>query len=479
MKQIIILMLGALVVFQCCKTKNSKEQKPNILFIFSDDQTYKSVNALGNEEVITPHIDKLVKSGVTFTHSYNMGSWNGAVCVFSRAMVNTGRYLWHIKDDQIDGYKEYTKKRKFWSQLMEEAGYDTYMSGKWYLNYPVDSVFQTVTNPRPGMPNSVPEAYNRPLSREDSTWLPWHRKYNGYWKDGTHWSEVLANDAISFINQAKNKNNPFFMYLAFNAAHDPRQSPKQFIDKYPLEDVAVPASFQPMYPYKDSIGCGPGLRDARLAPFPRTEYAVKVHRQEYYSIITHMDQQIGRIISQLQKSGMDQNTYILFTADHGLAVGEQGLFGKQNLYDHSMRVPCILVGPNIPKNEKRDMQVYLQDLMATSLDLAGIEKPDYVEFNSLMPLINDKSRASPYNEIYGAYSNLQRAVRTEKYKLIAYPKAKKIRLYDMINDPEEINDLADNPEYTDIIKNLANKLKKQQEIMDDPLDLHPYFPELF
>jgi arylsulfatase A-like enzyme len=149
------------------------------------------------------------------------------------------------------------------------------------------------------------------------------------------------------------------------------------------------------------------------------------------------------------------------------------------MYDHSMRVPCILVGPTIPQNQKREMQVYLQDLMATSLDLAGFEKPDYVEFNSLLPLVNNEKNDSPYAEIYGAYQNLQRMVRTEEFKMIVYPKAHKIRLFNVVNDPEEMNDLAEDENYSDKIKELASRLKKQQALMDDPLDLHPFFPELF
>jgi arylsulfatase A-like enzyme len=144
-----------------------------------------------------------------------------------------------------------------------------------------------------------------------------------------------------------------------------------------------------------------------------------------------------------------------------------------------MRVPCILVGPDIPANEKREMQVYLQDIMATSLDLAGIEKPEYVDFNSLMPLIHNSAEESPYPEIYGAYIDLQRMVRTDNFKLIVYPKAGKIRLFNIQEDPNEIIDLADNTEFDLVKKELAERLKKQQQLMNDPLDLHPYFPDLF
>jgi arylsulfatase A-like enzyme len=477
MKRFLHFLYIAAFLFQSCH--KMEKEKPNILFILADDQTYLGVNALGNHEVITPNIDKLVQSGVTFTHTYNMGGWNGAVCVASRAMLNTGRFLWNAKQADEKEYSAMKNNGRFWSQMMQNAGYDTYITGKWHVKQDAESIFQTAFNIRSGMPKTVPEAYNRPHSPGDTTWLPWHNKFGGFWEGGKHWSEVVGDNALEFLDSAKNRKNPFFMYVAFNAPHDPRQSPKKFVDMYPLVNIGLPESFVEMYPFKDEIGCGENLRDEMLAPFPRTAYSVKVHRQEYYAIITHMDEQIGRIITHLKETGQDKNTYILFSADHGLAIGNHGLMGKQNMYDHSMRVPCILVGPDIPANEKREMQIYLQDLMATSLDIAGIEKPEYVDFNSLMPLIQNSNEKSPYSEIYGAYIDLQRMVRTDKFKLIVYPKANKIRLFNVQEDPAEINDLADNPEFKMVKKELAERLKKQQQLMDDPLDLHPIFPELF
>ncbi len=322
------------------------------------------------------------------------------------------------------------------------------------------------------MPNQVPEGYNRPLSENDTTWRPWDRQFDGYWKDGKHWSEVLGDDALAFIASAKGKDQPFFMYLAFNAPHDPRQSPKEFVEMYPLENISLPESFLPSYPYKDSIGCSPKLRDEALAPFPRTEYAVKVNRQEYYAIITHLDQQIGRILDALEASGEMDNTYIFYTADHGLAVGNHGLIGKQNMYDHSMRVPLFVKGPDVPKNRKMDVDVYLQDVMASALDLSGLEKPEYVEFNSLMPFVRGQQTESNYPAIYGCYEkSRQRMIRADGFKLIVYPHAKIIRLYDLKNDPMEMNDLAGQPQYSEKKQELFSRLLELQKEMDDPMDL--------
>ena len=247
---------------------------------------------------------------------------------------------------------------------------------------------------------------------------------------------------------------------------------------YPLDKISVPKSYTEEYPYQDQIGCGDGLRDECLAPFPRTEYSVKVNRQEYYAIITHLDQQIGRILDALEKSGKKDNTYIFYTADHGLACGNHGLMGKQNMYDHSMRAPLMVIGPDLPKGKKIDMDVYLQDIMPSTLELAGAEKPAYVEFNSLMDAVRMERTKSSYPAIYGCYKNLQRMIRKDGFKLIVYPEAKKVLLFDMDNDPLEMNDLADVEAYQPKVKELFVQLIELQKSMGDSLDLKVVFPDL-
>jgi len=454
-------------------------KKPNILFIFADDQCYQTIGALGNDEVKTPHLDSLATSGVSFSNTYNMGGWNGAVCVASRAMLNTGRMIWRAQAAEKTKYSQIIAKGQTWSQLLKKAGYETYMTGKWHVKIKPETIFDNVVHERPGMPNQTKQGYDRPTEGKLDVWSPFDQSFDGFWKGGKHWSEVLADDAESFLDNATKSDKPFFMYLAFNAPHDPRQAPKKYVDMYPQEKIKVPTSYQPLYPYKDDIGCGPGLRDEKLAPFPRSEYAVRVNRQEYYAIISHMDAQIGRILKALEETGKKDNTYIIFSADHGLACGNHGLLGKQNMYEHSMKPPLIVVGPNIPKNEQREALVYLQDVMATTLDLADVAKPAYVEFNSLMPLIRDAKKASAYDAIYGCYvADRQRMIRVGDMKLIVYPRAKRLRLYDLKADPMELDDLSGNPGYWKTIRSLFKQLIQLQKDMDDKLELKKDFPEM-
>lgn len=452
-------------------------KRPNIVFIFADDLTFDGVHALGNDEIETPNLDKLVANGVTFTHAYNQGSWTGAVCIASRTMLHTGLFLWHARKVDSKADKRFTQGEKYWSQLIGSAGYDTYMMGKWHVQADASAIFDHAMNIRGGMPKQTNEGYNRPIEGRPDPWSPYDKKFGGYWEGGRHYSEVFADDAIGLIGQAAKGDKPFFMYLALNAPHDPRQSPKEYVDKYPLDKIKVPENFVPEHPDKDAIGCEATQRDESLAPFPRTPYAVKVNRREYYAIITHTDAQIGRILDALEKSGKAGDTYVFFSADNGLAVGHHGLMGKQNLYDHSIRVPLIVAGPGIKKDRKIDTPVYLQDIMPSTLELASVEKPGYVQFHSLMPLIRGGARP-PYDAIYGGYLAVARMVTQDGYKLLLFPKVKKVFLFNLKKDPLEMTNLAEKRKYQEKMKKLFAKLLELQIQTGDDLDLKPIYPEL-
>ncbi len=442
--------------------------KPNFVFIFADDLSYEAIGIANRLDIDTPHLDRLAERGTIFTNAYNMGAWNGAVCVASRTMLNTGSFVWRAMETDL---AESVSERRFWSQQMKDAGYQTYMTGKWHVQASATEVFDEALHIRKGMPKQTPEGYNRPKDPEDyeNGWKPWERKYGGFWEGGTHWSEVVANDSLEFIEKATEKAEPFFMYLAFSAAHDPRQAPKEYVDRYPLERIELPVNFLPEYPYAQQI-CGKGLRDERLAPYPRTEYSIKVNRQEYFALITHMDDQIGRILVALEAAGASENTYIVFTADHGLSVGHHGLIGKQNMYDDSVRVPFFIVGPDVEGGRKISTPIYLQDAMATALEVAGVQKPEYVDFKSVLPLARGEVEES-YDAIYGSYIDRQRMITKDGFKLVHYPTVPTYRLFNLVEDPEEMNDLSGNPENAGVLNRMQRELVALNAELGDPYEL--------
>ncbi len=480
MIRLICVFLSALLI--ACNPspkKSSGEDLPNILFLFADDYTYDAIHALGNDVIQTPNLDRLVHNGTHFTQAFNMGGWNGAVCLASRAMIITGKTIWDAMaiSDQWRKQKKMEAAQQSWGKLLEQKGYQTFMTGKWHVPIDPKKIFQTVRNVRPGMPRDFfkkgnQKGYDRPKEGQEDLWKASDSLNGGFWEGGKHWSEVIKDDALDFLKQASEKEAPFFMYLAFNAPHDPRQSPQSFLDRYPLEKIPLPENWLPEYPYKDAIGNPKTLRDEALAPFPRTPFAIKTHIKEYYAIISHLDEQIGEILKALEASGKANNTYIFFTGDHGLSVGKHGLLGKQSMFDHSVRVPLIVTGPDIPKNKSIDREVYLQDIMATSLELGNVSLPQSIDFKSFLDLVRGKDKKPLYpNGIYGAYMDYQRMIRKDGYKLMVYPKVRKILLFDLKNDPIEMHDISKKTEYKDRVKSLFDNLILLQRKHGDSLDL--------
>ncbi len=471
-------------------------ERPNILFLFTDDQAFSTVNILNNPEIKTPNMDRLVRRGTTFTHCFNQGGWHGAICVASRAMLNTGRYLWTCGGDDCGDWP-------LWGETLGKAGYDTFMTGKWHnRDKALRRSFKTVGPTGGGMfPSKDPQArqhkkqgilkdpYNRPAP--GNSWSPYDKTLEGHWREHNgeiiHSSELWADAAIDYLNgraagrkqprvegvppsdrgQDARDTQPFFMYVAFHAPHDPRQAPKEFVDMYPPEQIAVPPNYLPEHPFDQGDH---RLRDETLAPFPRTKEAVQVHRSEYYAIITHVDRQIGRILDALEESGVADNTIIIFSADQGLAVGQHGLMGKQNQYDHSVRMPFVFCGPGIEPGRKLDALVYLQSLFATTCEMARIETPATVQFPSLVPLLTGRQKKL-YDSVYGAYRDFQRMVRTQDYKLIRYPHVNEVQLFDVKNDPWETTDLAEDPRYADTVRRLDGELRRWMQETGDKLEL--------
>ncbi|ARA95135.1 hypothetical protein AWN76_013060 [Rhodothermaceae bacterium RA] len=482
-----MVWLGVLLLGGCESEpgETAPDEPLNILFLFADDQAYDALQALGDAQIVTPNLDRLVARGYTFTHAFNQGSWTGAVCVASRAMLNSGLYLYHARADM--------ERVTQWGEAFRQAGYRTFITGKWHNTEAMllrafeegvsigRGMYETRGGPAgPGYRRPTPS--NDTWSASDTTWL-------GHWQPtvydivatdsgavrgepytvSRHTSELYADRALDFLDAyARQPDRPFFMYVAFNAPHDPRQAPQPYLEMYPVDEMALPPSYLPEHPFDQ--GERYTLRDEILAPFPRTERAVRTHRREYYAIISHMDAQIGRILDRLDALGLADRTLVVFTADHGLAVGRHGLMGKQNQYDHSIRVPLIFAGPGIEAGGHSDALVYLQSTFATTCELAGVPVPPTVMFDSLVPVLRGASDEA-YEAIFGAYRDEQRMIRTDTWKLIVYPGARHLQLFNLQEDPHELTNLAAHPDYAPLIETLYDRLRLLQQDVGDTLPL--------
>src|SRR5690606_31696148 len=177
--------------------------------------------------------------GATFSHAYNPGGWHGAICVASRTMLMTGKHLWKAREAEATLDRDFVAKQRLWPQLLASGGYRTCFSGKWHVKADHTKVFSEIRHYRPGgMPpghllKGNPRAYFRPVEGTPDPWDATNRAEGGFWEGGKHWSEVVADDFQVFLETEDPR--PWFMYLAFNAPHDPRQAPREILDRYPLE----------------------------------------------------------------------------------------------------------------------------------------------------------------------------------------------------------------------------------------------------
>ncbi|HUT28820.1 MAG TPA: sulfatase-like hydrolase/transferase [Sedimentisphaerales bacterium] len=437
-----------------CRAGRQKK-RPNVLFLFTDDQRFDTIGALGNEEIITPNMDGLVRTGTTFTRAYIMGSTSGAVCMPSRAMLMSGQNLF----DLTDSGKTVPPEHTMLPEVLRKAGYVTFATGKWHnQRQPFARCFTAGANIFFG---GMSDHYAVPVNDFDPAGE--YPKESRPRRQGKHSSELFTDAAVEFLRGYKD-DKPFFVYVSYTAPHDPRTAPKKYRDMYDPEKLALPASFMAEHPFDNGEM---RIRDEKLAPWPRTPAEIRKHIADYYAMITHVDAQIGRVLDALRETGHTDNTIIVFSADNGLAVGRHGLLGKQNLYEHSIHVPLIICGPGIPKAEKRTGLCYIHDLYPTLCELVDVPVPDSVKTTSLLPLLN---RGKPvHSTLFFAYKDIQRAIRDDRYKLIEYSVEgnRTTQLFDLNTDPAELNNLAHDAAYASHLRRLRTELLGWKDHLGD------------
>jgi len=426
-----LFLLAALLLPLSCAHDEPRlpEGKPNVLFLFTDDQRADGVHALGNEILQTPNLDGLVGSGFSFRSAYCMGGNVGAVCLPSRTMVLTGRSLFHLPAANAD--------IPTFPRTMGAAGYATYHHGK---------------------KGNTPQWIHRQFGLSTYTQDDKERKSEYPGKE-------VADQAVAFL-RGRTKDKPFFMYLAFGNPHDPRVVNKEYRDKYPDATIPLPRNFLPVHPFDNGEMV---IRDEKLAPWPRTPEAVRSHLGDYYGVISYLDLQIGRVLQALRESGEAEKTIIIFSSDHGLAVGSHGLMGKQNLYEDGMKAPLVFTGPGIPKGAS-DTPVYLHDIYPTVCDLAGIGVPAGLDGLSLAPVLRGQAEQVRDTVLLG-YRSVQRAVRRGDWKLIRYPQINRSQLFNLKDDPDETRDLAGDPKRGETLREMTALLAELQRRNGDTLPL--------
>jgi arylsulfatase A-like enzyme len=429
---------GSLRSAEARENEPVRGRRPNILFLLTDDQRADTVHALGNGVIQTPNLDRLARSGLVFRNCYCMGSDMPAVCFPSRSMLLSGRSLFHLKHKQ-GGYD--VRYEINFPKTLREAGYETYHHGK-RQNGPT-GIYQDFEH----------EKYLRNDDAERLSGLP---------------GKEIADAAVTFLETRK-KDRPFFAYLAFGNPHDPRVVVPEYRRRYDESQMPLPANYLPIHPFENGWLTG---RDERLAPWPRTPVVVRKHLTDYYGVITYLDEQIGRILDALRQSGEFDSTIIIFSSDHGLALGSHGLMGKQNLYEVGMKPPLFFVGPGVRRGQT-DAFVYLSDIYPTVCDLVGITPPPRLDARSFAAVIAGKSDTAR-DAIFLAFMDVQRAVRAGDWKLIRYPQINFSQVFNLRDDPDEIHNVCDRHPAKE--RELMTLLAELQAANNDTLPLSSQHP---
>ncbi len=426
-------------------------KSPNIVFIFADDQRADTIAALGNAHIKTPNLDRLVQRGLSFTRAYMQGGNNGATCVPSRAMLMSGRPYFHVDEKLM--------RDETWPHAFGEAGYATFAAGKWHNGAAsVGRSFQAAKSMYIG-------GMTNPLKAQVCDLLP-TGKMGPERLSPKHLCEEATDEVLAFL-KAQEGTKPFYAYLAFDGPHDPHIVPDGFPVTYDPAKIPLPANFLPQHPFNNGDMT---LRDELLLPWPRQPAAIQQMLADYYRYISYLDLQIGRILDAVEASPQAANTVIVFAADSGVARGSHGLIGKQNLYEHSMRVPLIIAGPGVPKGQRTDALCYLFDVLPTLGKVCGVAAPKTSEGREFSALFAAPASAHR-SQLFFGYRNIQRALSDGRWKLIRYPEVDRTQLFDLQADPFEITDLSAKPEHAARVADLLARLAEEQKAVGDPLPL--------
>jgi len=447
--------------------------RPNILLFVCDDLRFDALGCMGDPIVETPNLDRLARDGVCFNRCYLPGGSAPAVCMPSRAMIHTGRSLFHIEEEGRHIPVEHTTMGEY----MRSAGYRSFHTGKWHNCR--ESLTRSFDDGDEIFLGGMGDPWNLPLFHFDSSGKydariprienPFHDKVVDHLAadhtgNGRHATTVFVDAGTRFL-ESRNDDTPFFLSIALTAPHDPRSAPREFHDLYDPDKIPLPTSFSAQHPHHTGFLSGVTrsgdrsiARDESLADIPRRPDEIREHLSDYYAMISHLDHEFGRLRGVLERNQEWKNTIVIFTADHGLALGQHGLMGKQSVHEHSIRVPLIMAGPGIPQGRSPEAMVMHFDIFRTLCDLLDLEMPETVEGRSLIPVWRG---GNGRNSLFLTYARSIRGLIEHGYKLIEYAGPggyRATQLFHLDTDPKETFDLARSPTHQSRIQSMREKL---------------------
>ena len=453
-----------ILLFTCAIAPANEPNRINVLLLVADDLRPDAVAALGGSGVETPNLDRLAREGTILTHA----TCAYPLCYPSRAELLTGCSA--LRNGVGIRTTALGTQMPLLPEVLQRAGYRTYHVGKWHVaGRPSQRGYEAVVGHFAGgkQPDQSQYDHRGALVTGYAGWQFQTDDGQRFPERGVgltpNISEAFADAAIQVIREPSER--PFFLHVNFTAPHDPRLIPRGYESKYNPMALTLPKNFRSQHPFDHGNLKG---RDELLIPMPRRENEVRAEIAAYYAVVSHLDAQIGRILAAVDEAQQSSHTVVIFTSDHGLALGSHGLLGKQNMYDHTIRVPLIVRGPGVLANAKRSALCYLRDLFPTICELCNVEIPPGIEGQSCASLLKGVVKSS-YPFVIGYFQNAQRMIRNERWKLIWYPQIQKEQLFDVTTDPDELQDLSGVAQHAPLQAELRTQLHQWLAERQDPV----------
>ncbi len=482
-------------------------RRPNIVFIFSDDHAAQAIGAYGSAWAPTPRLDRLAAEGMRFNHCLCTNS----ICGPSRAVVLTGKYS-HL-NGFTDNKCRFDGSQETFPKLLQKAGYQTAIVGKWHLGSDPTGFDYWEVLPGQG------EYYN-----------PEFKTASGPVKRPGYVTDIITDRAIDWLRHRRDRHRPFVLMCQHKAPHRPWQpaprhlhlfdnvtipEPPTLFDDYAgrcsgarNQEMTIARHMLPAFDLKVMPEPGDDSEDARMwkrqynrldsaqrkawdeAYGPRTEDFREANRsgaeltrwkyqqyiKDYLRVIAAVDENVGRILDFLEETGLAANTVVVYSSDQGFYLGEHGWFDKRWMYEESLRMPLLVRWPGTVKpGSVDDHLVSNLDFAETFLDIAGVPAPAPMQGRSLVPLLKGAAPPDWRKTFYYHYYEYPQphhvpphyGVRTERHKLIYYPLTDEWELFDLARDPREMHSVHADPAYADTVRRLKAELTRLREQYGD------------
>jgi len=442
---------------------NAGKKPRNVIFILSDDHRYDFMGFLNKPKFLkTTNMDRMAREGAYIKYA----TVSTALCSPSRASILTGQFA--HRHGVVDNNSRVPAGTRFFSQDLQKAGWQTAFMGKWHMGHASDE-------PRPGFHKWISfkgqGVYFNPTFNIDGKRV----------KRQGHVSDLLTEYALDWLKNERDQDKPFLLYLSHKAVHGMFEPAKRHLGKY--DDVKLEYPKSMAYTEENYKGKPQWVKEQRnswhgVDHMYHGQMDFDTFYRRYCETLLSVDESIGRVIKYLEGNNLAEETLVMYMGDNGFVFGEHGLIDKRHMYEESMRVPFLAWCPGmIEPGSVIEELIQNIDIAPTIMDVAGLDTPERMDGQSFLPILQGKKtpwRDSAFYEYYWErnfpHTPTTHGVRTNRYKYIHYHGIWDIdELYDLRNDPEEMNNLIDSPEHQDLIKQLNNRMFEWLEKSDGML----------